>query len=153
MGKRTVGVRCNGKHAWTIYVPVSVKVMTEVIIAKRALERGTIISAADVGLEQRDISRLHRGYLEQKNLAVGKKLKQRVRRNQIVSPSQLDSPQAIKRNNRVTILASNRMIQVRMAGKALQNGSIGDLIRVRNESSKRELDAMVVAPGIVRVAM
>jgi len=66
MGKRTVGVRCNGKHAWTIYVPVSVKVMTEVIIAKRALERGTIISAADVGLEQRDISRLHRGYLEQK---------------------------------------------------------------------------------------
>jgi len=40
-----------------------------------------------------------------------------------------------------------------MAGKALQNGSIGDLIRVRNESSKRELDAMVVAPGIVRVAM
>jgi flagella basal body P-ring formation protein FlgA len=40
-----------------------------------------------------------------------------------------------------------------MIGKALQNGSLGQIIRVRNESSNREIDAKIIAPGIVEVPM
>ena len=82
-----------------------------------------------------------------------KKLRQRLRQNQVVTPSQLDTPVAIKSNSRITITASSTLMQIHMAGKALQNGSIGELIRVRNVSSNRELEARVIAPGIVEVAM
>ena len=153
MGKITIGIRCNGSHPWSLFVPVTVKVMTEVVVARTSLPRGSIIGESDIELEMRDISRLHRGYLEAKKSVLGKKLRQRLRQQQVVTPSQLDTPHAIKRNNRVTILASSRSLQIRMLGKALQNGSLGELIRVRNESSKKELDAKVVAPGIVEVAM
>lgn len=153
LGKITVGVRCNGSHPWSLFVPVTVKVMADVVVAKGSLPRGTIIRAGDITLEQRDISRLHRGYLETKQAVLGKKLRQRLRQHQVVTPSQLDTPHAIKRNNRVTILANSKSLQIRMAGKALQNGSLGQLIRVRNVSSKKELDARVIAPGIVEVAM
>jgi flagellar basal body P-ring formation protein FlgA len=153
MGKITVGIRCNGTHPWSLFVPVTVKVMTEVVVARTSLPRGSIITGKDIGLELRDISRLHRGYLEETKSVLGKKLKQRLRQRQVVTPSQLDRPRAIKRNNKVTILASSRSLRIRMAGKALEDGSLGELIRVRNESSKRELDARVIAPGIVEVAM
>jgi flagellar basal body P-ring formation protein FlgA len=153
MGRITVGVRCDGKIPWSLFVPVNVKVMAEVVVARNSLPRGTILRPDDLTLSQRDLARLHRGYLEQPKLAVGKKLRQRLRRNQVVTPSQLDTPVAVKNNSRITITASSKLMQIHMAGKALQNGSIGELIRVRNESSKRELEARVIAPGIVEVAM
>ncbi len=153
MGKITVGVRCDGSQPWSLFVPINVKVMTQVVVAKNNLPRGSILKESDIELKMRDISRLHRGYLEEKKSVLGKKLRQRLRQHQVVAPSQLDTPHAIKRNNKVIILASSRSLQIRMAGKALENGSLGELIRVRNESSKKELDARVIAPGIVQVAM
>ncbi len=153
MGKITVGIRCNGPHPWSLFVPVTVKVMTHVVVARSSLPRNSILGESDITLELRDISRLHRGYLEEKKTVLGKKLRQRIRQHQVITPSQLDTPHAIKRNSRVTILANSKSLQIRMAGKALQNGSLGELIRVRNVSSKKELDARVIAPGIVEVAM
>lgn len=153
MGKITVGVRCEGATPWSLFVPINVKVMAEVVVAKNSLPRGAIIGVNDITLKQRDLSRLHRGFLEQPELVVGKILRQRLQKNQVITPSQLDTPDAIKRNSRVTITASNKLLQIRMTGKALQSGGMGELIRVRNESSNRELDARVIAPGIVEVAM
>jgi flagella basal body P-ring formation protein FlgA len=153
MGRVTVGVRCNGTIKWTLFVPVTVKVMAEIVVSKNNLPRGSIINPEDIAIERRDISRLHRGYLENKEAAVGKKLRQRVRQNQVLTPSQLIEPLSVKRNNRVLIQASNETVQVRMIGKALQNGSLGQIIRVKNESSNREIDAKIIAPGIVQVPM
>lgn len=153
MGKITVGVRCSGSNPWSLFVPVTVKVMTEVVVAKRSLPRGTIIGPDDLTLEKMDIAQLHRGYMEDTDDIVGKKLRQRIRRDQVLTPSQLDNPLTVKRNNRVIIQASNKTVQIRMIGKALQNGSMGQTIRVRNESSNKEIDARIIAPGIVEVPM
>ena len=51
----------------------------------------------------------------------------------------------------MTILAGDSGIEVRMQGKALRNGNPGDLIPVRNLSSKKKLEARVVAAGEVRI--
>lgn len=153
MGKITVGVRCNGTTPWSLFVPVTVKVMTKIVVATNSLPRGSIIQPGDVTVEMRDISRLHRGFLEDTKAVVGKKLRQRIGRNQVITSSKLVAPLTVKRNNRVLIRASNKTIQVSMAGKALQNGSMGQVIRVKNESSNKEVDARVVGPGIVEVPM
>ncbi len=153
MGKITVGIRCNGTTPWSLFVPVTVKVMTKIVVATNDLPRGSIIQPGDVTMELRDISRLHRGYLEDTKAAVGKKLRQRAGRDKVITPSKLVTPLTVKRNNRVIIRASNKTVNVSMTGKALQNGSIGQVIRVKNESSNREVDARVIAPGIVEVPM
>jgi flagella basal body P-ring formation protein FlgA len=153
LGKVTVGVRCEGSKPWTLYVPVSVAVMSQVVVAKTELSRGATVTREDVKLEKRDIARLHRGYLDTLEKAVGKTVKYSVRPNQVVIPSRLVSPLAVKRNGRVTIIAANSSVQVRMSGTALENGSIGQRIRVKNRSSKRELEARVVEQGVVQVTM
>jgi flagella basal body P-ring formation protein FlgA len=127
--------------------------MMPVVVTATELHRGALITQEDLKLEERDIARLNRGYLESMDQAVGKSVKQSIRRNQVLTPSKIVSPRAIKRNSRVTILASSDTIQVRMMGIALENGSVGERIRIRNQSSNREIDAKVVAPGVVQVAM
>ena len=153
MGRVTVGVRCDGTTPWSLFVPVTVKVMAKIVVATNSLPRGSIIQPDDIALELRDISRLHRGFLEDTKSVVGKKLRQRIGRNQVLTSSKLVAPLTVKRNNRVLIRSGNKAIQVSMAGKALQNGSLGQIIRVINESSNKEIDARVVAPGIVEVPM
>ena len=40
-GNTTVGVRCNGRSPWQVYVPVAVKILDQVLVASRPLARGT----------------------------------------------------------------------------------------------------------------
>lgn len=149
----TVGVRCSGKKEWTLYVSVRVSTFKHVLIATRELPKGTTLTASDLKTEERDIARLHRGYLEQAEQAVGKVLKRTLHQGDVVAPTRIVSPDTIKRGSQVTILASVGSIRVRMNGKALGKGTVGDRIKVLNESSRRKIDATIIAPGIVEVAM
>ncbi len=151
--KMTVGVRCTGTTNWTLYVPVTVIVKADVVTAAKELRRGQILTAQDLILEQRDIASLHHGYLVNLKEAIGKQVKYNIRRGQVITPAKVASQKAVKRNSRVTIVAQNPAIQVRMKGTALENGAIGDRIRVRNNSSKRELEAEVLGNGIVQVTL
>ena len=53
-----IGVRCQGAKPWTVFVQAKVTLTRNVVVAARALLRGTIISAEDVRLEPREVSRL-----------------------------------------------------------------------------------------------
>jgi flagella basal body P-ring formation protein FlgA len=41
---------------------------------------------------------------------------------------------------------------VRMPGKALGNGAIGERIKVENNSSSRQIEVTVISPGIVQAS-
>ncbi len=153
LGRITVGVRCSGTKPWSLYVPVTVAIITDVVVAARDLSRGAILTSKDLELVAQDITRLHRGFMERPGQAIGKTLKRNLRRGQVLTPNQIAAPLAIKKGSRVAIVASSGAIQVRMQGKALGNGATGERIRVQNLSSKKEIEATVISPGVVRVSM
>jgi flagella basal body P-ring formation protein FlgA len=151
--KQTIGVRCSGEQPWTLYVPVTVRVQKMVLVASRGLPRGSIIGADDIRIEERDIKRLHRGYLSDPERVLGKTLKRTVQENSVILPGQVALPRAIKRGSEVVILGTSGALTVRMTGKALASGSKGDRIRVLNKSSKRKVEAIIIAPGVVQVTL
>jgi flagella basal body P-ring formation protein FlgA len=63
----------------------------------------------------------------------------------------LAAPRVIRRGQQVSIRSATTGVQVRMGGRALEGGAIGDLVRVRNASSGRIVEGRVVGPGRVRV--
>ncbi len=150
-GRTTVGVRCSGVKPWSLYVPVTVSIMGEVVVATRDLLRGQMISPSDIRLEERDLTQLHSGYLSNLDLAEGKRVKRTIRRGGIVKPVQIAAPTLIKKGAEVTIKASSDRIQVTTKGKALGPGGIGERIRVRNLRSKKVVEATVVDAGTVQV--
>lgn len=146
----TIGVRCNDDDGWTLYVPVTLSVIKEIAVAGRELPRGTILTAADLKLEKRDVARLHRGYIEHPRQAIGKKLKRRLHADAVLTPGQLLIQHAVKKGSQVVIVAEIGGLQVRMNGKALSNGAVGERIKVENNSSSRRIEVTVVASGIVK---
>lgn len=151
--RQTVGIRCNGKQSWTLYVTVRVEVKKMVAVASRRLERGRVISHGDFTLEKRIITGLHGGYAETQDQLLGSQLKVSLKRGALFSPSQLKRPPEVKRGSQVTIVGRSGGIEVRMSGKALSDGSLGQRIKVENSSSNREIEGRVTDLGTVEVSL
>ena len=149
----SVGVRCNGDQPWTLYVPVSMRLYREVLVLDREVGRGGVLTQADIRQEERDVTLLRRGYLEHPEQVLGKTPKRTLKTGTVLSSHLLDSSALISRGSRVTILGEIGGIEVRMEGKAMANGALGERIQVQNSSSNRRVEATVVAVGIVQVSL
>ncbi len=71
----------------------------------------------------------------------------------VINPNLLEQDETIKRGDRGVITAANSRVAVRMPGEALESGSIGSQIRVRNTRSERVVRARIIGPGQVEVGM
>jgi flagella basal body P-ring formation protein FlgA len=152
-GNTTVGVRCGGGNAWTIYIPVRVNAFADVVIANRPIARGATLSAADVRLERRDLATLPYGYVLQTDQITGKSLVRGITEGTVLNPNILTAPKWVKRGERVTVLAQAGGMEIRMNGEALMDGTEGSVIRVRNLNSARVVEGTVIAQGVIQVRL
>lgn len=150
-GAITVPVRCEGKSAWTVYVPVRISQKLQVVVLTRALTPGSVITADAVRTLEQDSTALPFGYLTQPELAVGKVLKRSLAAGNVLTPDALASPVAIKRGERVTLIGHAGAIEVRADGKALANAAAGERVRVENGASRRVVEGVAREGNIVEV--
>ncbi|MGB3270782.1 MAG: flagellar basal body P-ring formation chaperone FlgA [Rhodanobacter sp.] len=147
--RMTVPVQCPQPGGWTVRVPVHLQVFRQVLVSSRALLRGDGIGAADVHAEERDVTRLGYGYLDNLDQVAGRTLARAVARGTVLSPGSLGGRRMVRAGDHVQVLAQLEGIQVRAEGVALGSGDNGARLRVRNAASGRVIDAMVRAPGVV----
>lgn len=151
--RMTVGVRCTGAKPWTVYVPVVIDKWANVIVAAHPLARGTKVDAADFSLKKEKISRLRRGYFAEATPLIGKITKRNLRSGQIIKASHLADPKLVQKGEKVIISAATAGININMYGEALKDGAKGELIKVRNLSSRQTIQAEVIRAGVVEVRL
>lgn len=78
-------------------------------------------------------------------------LRRPLRANSMVRHSDLQRPVAIKRGSLVTMVVATDRITLTAQGQALEDGGIGDRIRVTNTSSNSTVIGIVQSPREVRV--
>lgn len=144
IGSRTVvGVRCTGARPWKVYVPVDVLEPRPVLVARRSLPPGHELGADDLALEERDVSRLVGGYLEDPGKAVGRRLGRAVAAGAVLAPGALEETLLVRRGQSVTLVVRQGALAIRMAGLALADGVEDERIRVRNTASDRIVEGIV----------
>ncbi len=153
VGGVTVKVSCEQGSSWTIYVQSEVVRFGYVMVAKRALHRGEIISQEDIEPRRASLGLIRGGYITKtenildwearKNIAIGK----------IVSPNAIRRPLLVKRGDVVVIIVKSKTLEVKMSGIAKSSGAKGETIRVINRSSKKVVEGVVIKAGVVQVPM
>ncbi|RJR49583.1 MAG: flagella basal body P-ring formation protein FlgA [Desulfobacteraceae bacterium] len=128
-----------------------VTVKQEVVKASRRIKPGQIISSEDVHLVLEQSSQMQKETLTAEEDAVGKRAVRSIQAGQSVTARMIENPPVIKKGARVLIVAANRMIRVSAGGKAVEDGYMGEEVRVVNLSSGKEVHATVKGPGIVEV--
>ena len=151
IGRITVGVKCTDANPWSLHVPVTVTVYKNVITAARSLSRGELLTEGDFKRVKYDMSQLPAGYIEDLSYGVGMELKRRLSIGVPLTASMMKKPNIIKRGQQVSIVARAGGMEVRMSGKALANGAVGERIRVLNVKSKKKLEGTVTPSGDIKV--
>lgn len=147
----TLAVSCAGERRWRVYVTARVSAMGEVVVARRPLAPGAVLTAQDVAIDRRALTDLALGYLKQVDAAIGSTLRQPVAEGAVILPGQLVQPRAVRRGQQVVIEAVRGPMQVNGSGEALADGMPGERIKVRNSGSGRVVEATVRPDGRVRV--
>jgi len=150
-GRNTIGIRCNGKNAWTIYSTVLIKSFKNVLILTKPVNRDDLISLEHLRSESRDVATLQFGYLTEVKDVVNKQATRNISAGTVLTSQHYTEPTLIKRGQHVSIQSGKPGFLINANGIALMDGSKGQQIRVKNASSKRVIHAIVVNPGVVTV--
>lgn len=154
VGRVTVRVSCDSPETqWRLFVPATVDLFQQVVISSRPLGRHAVVAAGDITLRERNVGQLSGGYLTEPAQAIGMRVRRPIPADSVISPNQLEQDETVKRGDRVVITAANSRVAVRMPGEALESGSTGSQIRVRNTRSDRVVRARIIGPGQVEVGM
>lgn len=149
LARQRLEVSCADQPGWTVMVSSQANVFLPAAFASQVIERGQSIRAEQVRLQELNIGKAPRGFFNDLNAVVGQGAKRRIRANQLLSPGLLTRPTLVRRGQRVKIVASHDGIQASTQGEALENGQQDQVIRVRNLSSEKTIDAKVLEAGVV----
>ncbi len=130
---------------------MSVHAAPSLTVAAQQIERGSVIvsndlTTIDIGNQVRRVGTLDASAL------VGKEARRIIAAGQPIYGQDVQSPLLVKRNQSVTLVISRSGLAIAASGKALNDGSLGALVRVQNSSSKQIIEGEVAADGVVRVA-
>lgn len=150
-GNSTVNVRCESPVPWSIYVPVEIERYAKVVVAARALARRQTIGPDDIRLERKETSSLISGYLDRPEAAIGLQLKRSLSAGQVLTDRVLVQRKLVERGQLVNIISGRPGLSVRMSGEALEDGSLGQRIRIRNRTSRKVVEGYVESSGSVRI--
>jgi len=149
-GNTTIGVRCQTATQWTIYVPVSVRIMAQTAVATRPLSAGQTVSQADVAMQSSDLSQLPPGVIMDPALAIGKTVIYSAATGQAFRHDMLRAPQVIQQGQTVKLMAKGNGFQVTSEGKALANATLGQVVSVRTQSGQ-VISGIAKQNGVVEV--
>jgi flagella basal body P-ring formation protein FlgA len=148
-----IELRCQDPKPWHIYVPVRIVGTSPVAVAAHAIVAGTVIKAADVKTEERDISELPLGFLDDPAIAVGLTAGRPIAGGAYLTNQHLVVAKAVQRGQSVTLLADVGGMSVRMSGRALSDGLMNQRVRVQNLSSGKIVEGIARSEQIVEIIL
>ena len=152
VGRITVRVDCRDPaQAWTRYVPATVRVFEPVLVSTRSIDRGELLSDADMTLQSMDLSRLRQAVLRDPDTARGMEARRRIAAGTPLTHGVLAAPLLIERGDTIILSAQRGTVRIQNQATALQSGELGERINVRNERSNRTMQAIVTGPGEARI--
>ncbi len=125
--------------------------MIEVPTTVTRLVRGEIVQAKDLRPQRVRATALSSDALLSGTDIVGKAAKRTVAAGEILRSNDVQTPIVVEKGALVTMIVHTPFMQLTSQGKALEDGAVGETIRVLNIRSKKMVEAQVTKPDIVVV--
>jgi len=149
-GNSNIGVRCSLGAAWTVYVPVTVRVQAPVVVATRPLASGQQLTAEDLTLQVAELTQLPAGVLSTVQEAVGKVLSSGIVAGNPLRQDMLRAPILVRQGQSVRLVAQGQGFKVSSEGRALSNGAAGQQVQVKAQNGQT-VSGVVQPDGTIEV--
>jgi flagella basal body P-ring formation protein FlgA len=122
----------------------------EAAVLTRNVERNEVIKSSDVVIERRPKAEIGVDAAS-RDRTVGMQVRRQLRAGQPIRTADLAKPDLVQRDQNVTLVYETAGIYLTMRGKALENGTEGDVVNVMNLQSKRTVSGTVIGRGQVSI--
>jgi flagellar basal body P-ring formation protein FlgA len=147
----TINFFVDGKQIRNVPVSGKIELRQAVLKAAKKINPGQVLGRDDVHRVTEQNSNLPTDVLTSAEDAVGKKAVRSIQPGQPITARMVEDLPAVKKGSRVLVKARNDLISVTTHGKVLEDGRLGEEVRVLNMSSGKEIFATVKGPGQVEV--
>lgn len=138
----------NGEKYLSLPITVRVRFFKLAPFAKIDIPKGKIIYLNDIDFKRYKVSG-SKEFLTKEDI-IGKVAKVNIKKDRLIKRYYLMPDfQVFKRKN-VKIIYSNGALKIELLGLALDNGTIGDIVRVKNISTNKVIKCKVVGPFTVK---
>lgn len=134
--RMSVGVRCLAPSDWTDRVQATLAINGFFYVANRNMQPGETLGLDDVTAREGDLLSLHQGIVVDPSKLIDQIATQRIPRGTAIKSSTLRSPMSVQRGQAVRTEARGPGFVITGEGQTLQDGSPGELIRVRTASGQ-----------------
>ena len=134
-------------------VTADVRWFRPVLTATRGMLRGEELTAEMVELDERDVTRGRDGFFTDIAELDGLRTRRRVRPGDLLTQKHTERIPVVLRGGEITMVVETENLRISALGTALQDGGIGDRIRVRNADSGKVVYGEVIDPGVVRIGL
>ncbi|MBK67093.1 MAG: flagella basal body P-ring formation protein FlgA [Rickettsiales bacterium] len=125
--------------------------MVEVPVLATRLRQGDIISNSMIKWVNVPSNAISSNTILDAKDIVGMTPRRFVRENDLITDTDIAAPLIVEKGDFVTMILSNGRLQLTAKGRALDNGSKGETIRIVNKSSNKIVEGTVTAPQTVSV--
>ncbi len=150
-GRISVEITCPDDKPWSLYVPVALTAEYPVVTLVQSLPRGTLLGPGDLRLTSIRSHPVATPYIGSVDQATGKELSRSLSAGTRLTQAMLRNPRVINRGDTITMIVASGPLVVRSSGTALQDGTVGQKISLRNTRSRRTVEGWVQTDGSVRV--
>jgi len=149
-GNISIGVRCQGPANWSLFVPVQIKVVDEVLVAALSVPAGQALQAADLKLERRDVTAIPGNVLNAPEQAIGRNTSAPLAAGTVIRMEQLRAPNIILQGQQVKLVAQGSSFKVTSEGLAMGNATLGQVVAVKTRSGQ-VIKGIARSQGVVEV--
>lgn len=125
--------------------------LRKVPVVAQHMRAGDMIRDEDVIYREMDISRLPGVLILDKKLLVGREATRSLVQGVPIRPDYIRTPPATRRGSDVVLRFHMRGLTMETAGRAMEDGQVGDTIRVINSHSNAVISGTVLESGLVAV--
>ncbi|WP_050548204.1 flagellar basal body P-ring formation chaperone FlgA [Pseudoalteromonas sp. BSi20652] len=144
----TLQAKCNDAKTWAQYIHVRVVEMAPVVVAAVNLARGEVITKSHLSIEMKATHFVRVQYLDDPTILIGSRIKRNIRSGMPVLLNQICM---VCKGDSVNIYANFRGLRIKTTGIALEDGTLGDQIQIKNKKSGKVLNARVDGVESVQV--
>lgn len=120
-------------------------------VLKSRVAAGHVITRNDVEWLQVPANRYGAGFIDRFDDLIGQTPRRALAAGMPIRSADIGKPEAIGKNSLVTMVVQAPGLTITTTGRAMESGSIGDVVQVMNLQSKRTIQATVTGMNLVQV--
>ncbi|TMN85865.1 MULTISPECIES: flagellar basal body P-ring formation chaperone FlgA [unclassified Pseudoalteromonas] len=144
----TIQIKCDDLQSWAQYVHIKVQKMAPVVVTTDNIARGEVITSDHLTIEMKPTHFVRVQYLDEPKVLIGSRSKRNIREGM---PILLNQICMVCKGDAINIYASIKGLRIKTTGVALEDGTLGDQIRVENKKTGKVLNARVDGVESVQV--